>query len=118
MYKLSDMSKDERSLLLFFETCWVDYGGLVDVRHMNESDMNIAKKWSEEGFLYFGRVLSKLINNHNTHFVIIPDDTVRMAHEERMNRAIRIFVKRDKVQKSWKHHQKDKYDDFWKNRTD
>ena len=42
--QLTDMTKDERSLLLFFETAATDYGGLVDPRHMNAEDWKIARK--------------------------------------------------------------------------
>ena len=40
------LSKDEKSLLLFLETRAVDYGGRVNVQHMNLEDMEIAKRWN------------------------------------------------------------------------
>lgn len=63
---LSEMTKDERSLLLFLETQAVDYGGLVDVRHMNEDDCNIASDWNECGFIIYKRISFYSINAVST----------------------------------------------------
>jgi hypothetical protein len=43
------LSKDEKSLLLFFESCAVEYGGKINVRHMNEDDFKIAEAWNRTG---------------------------------------------------------------------
>jgi len=37
-------TRTELSLLIYLETRSVDYGGLVDISHMNSVDMDIAKK--------------------------------------------------------------------------
>jgi hypothetical protein len=36
MKSLDTMTSDERNLLLYLETRAVDYGGIVDTKHMNE----------------------------------------------------------------------------------
>jgi hypothetical protein len=93
------MTKDEKSLLLFLETQATDYGGRVDVRHMNEDDMNIADKWNKDGFLKFGRIRFKDIRQagtrHSTHWVVLSDKAWKDAHEERKARAKRMYDKRD-----------------------
>ena len=53
---LDGLSRDERSLLLYFESVCVDHAGLVDTRRMNADDIKIATKWDEIGFVLYGRV--------------------------------------------------------------
>ena len=97
---LSEMTKDERSLLLFLETQAVEYGGLVDVRHMNEDDCNIASDWNECGFIIYERISFYSIEavstptRRPTHYVILSQEAFRLAHEERIARAARMFQKR------------------------
>ena len=87
------MSKDERSLLLFFETCAVDGGGLIKTAHMNGEDFGIAAKWNEENFVMFGRVRFHDIKNGKTHWCTLSDDAWVLAHQERKNRAERMMKK-------------------------
>lgn len=94
MKKLKDMSKDERSLLLFLETREVDYGGRVNVAHMNSDDMDIVKKWNDEVFLEFGRIVVRNHNSDGTHWVKLSKDAFTLAHEERRARAKRMFENR------------------------
>lgn len=88
---LDTMSKDERSLLLFFETCAVDYGGKIDVRHMNKEDMDIAKKWNKEGFVKFGRIKFHDIIGKHTHWCEFSEEAWKLAHQERRARCCRIM---------------------------
>ena len=95
---LDDMSKDERSLLLYLETCAVDHGGLVDSRRMNGDDFKKAREWSEYHFIDFGRVLYADIEsrgtNHFTHWVDMSLHAFVLAHRERVARAERMWRKR------------------------
>ncbi len=91
-----EMTKDERSLLLFLETRAVDYGGRVNTQHMNLIDMNIAEKWNEEGFLEFGRIVIRNHNNNGTHWVKLSEEAWKLAHEERTTRGKRMWAS-----KSW-----------------
>ena len=92
------MNKDERSLLLYLETRAVDYGGLVDTRHMNDDDNKIAEKWNETEFIQYSRItiasLNTLSNKHQTHAVFLSDDAWKLAHEERLARNKRMIEKR------------------------
>ena len=86
------MSKDEKSLLLFLETRGVDYGGRINIKHMNQEDMQIAERWSKEGFLEFGRIVIRNHNSDGTHYVKIPDSTFMIAHKLRLERAKRMYL--------------------------
>jgi hypothetical protein len=86
---LSDMSKEERSLLLYFESRCVDNNSGIDPRCMNENDFKIAKKWNENGFIEFRRVFSGYLTEKLSHYVNLSDDAWNLAHEERQARAER-----------------------------
>jgi len=88
--KLDGMTKDERSLLLYLETRAVDYGGKVDVRHMNKEDMDIAKGWNTMGFLKFGRIKFHDITHNMSHWCELSDEAWAIAHEERRARYERL----------------------------
>ncbi len=95
--KIEDMSKDERSLLLYFETAAVDYGGKLDGRRMNDIDFNNAKQWDKAGFVRFGRIYSddikRLSTNVFDHWVVLLDDAWTEAHRERRARNVRVESK-------------------------
>ena len=96
--KLSEMTKDERSLLLYFETAAVDQRGLVDQRRLNDADRKIAERWAKSGFVEYGRVaFSYIVKNANgifTSWVKLSEEAWRLAHEERRARAGRMWDKR------------------------
>ena len=56
MRKLKEMSKDERSLLLFFEHNAVERRGKLSTDYMNAADLGITHEWNDNGFIRFGRV--------------------------------------------------------------
>lgn len=89
------MTKDEKSLLLFFETRAVDYGGRVNTQHMNEGDMKIAEGWNKSGFINFGRIVARHCNNSGTHWCKFSDEAWKLAHQERKNRHDRIWLRKD-----------------------
>lgn len=98
---LDEMTKDEKSLLLFLETCAVDQGGLVDIRHMNESDGEITENWHNNEFVSFGRLTMDSIKNLShasakqyTHWCLLSSKAFELAHQERTARADRIYSKR------------------------
>ena len=89
---LSEMSKDERSLLLFLETCAVDHAGRVNADHTNAEDFEIAERWNKEGFIDFGRIYSKDCNHHGSNWCKLSEEAFQLAHEERQERAHRMWV--------------------------
>ncbi len=97
---LSEMSKEERALLLYFETCSVEYGGTVESRCMNEADFEVAGKWHASGFVDFGRITMKdceYSRKHGrafTHWVSLSPEAWDLAHQERKARFSRLYEKR------------------------
>jgi hypothetical protein len=94
MKQLSNLNKDERSLLLFFETAVVDYGGKLNTAHMNNVDMEIADRWTKEGFVTFSRIRLADISSDKTHAVFFSEDAWNLAHQERRARFNRMEEKR------------------------
>ena len=47
------MTRDQKRLLLYLETCAVDHSGLVVPAHMNGADFAQANEWDDLGFLAF-----------------------------------------------------------------
>ncbi len=95
---LEKMSRDEKSLLLYFETVSVDYGGAVDARRMNKEDFEIAAQWKKDGFIKFGRVYSKDLITSRTHWVEMTPEAWHLAHLERKIRAERMWTRRSWLQ--------------------
>lgn len=86
----TEMTKTERSLLLYLETRAVDHRGFVRVEQMNEEDMAIAKRWNTEGFIEFKRVTKRGGNGLElTYAVRLTDAAWELVHKERRARAER-----------------------------
>lgn len=98
--KLKDMTKQERSLLLFFESGSAEHGGVLEGRCMNEEDFALAARWAKEGFIQFGRLtykdctFSKKHGGHKTHWVILSEEAWSLAQQERRERCGRLYAKR------------------------
>lgn len=97
---LETMSKDERSLLLYFETCMVDNRGKVDGRRMNAADHEIVKEFVKQGLITFQRLPFKHITELkdkaqvNAHYwITFSDKAWELAHQERRNRSDRMIKK-------------------------
>ena len=96
MRTLESMSKDERSLLLYFESRAVDNGGKIDAFHMNREDFIIAERWNEEDFVGFGRIcMNDILSQKGTHWCHLSDKAFALAHEERKARAYRVWQKKN-----------------------
>ena len=98
---LSNFTDEEKSLLLFLETCVCDQWGIVDTRRMNTDDMEIAKKWNDEGFIWYRRLPAKYIigaelNQGQTHRAVLPVKTLDIAYQIRKERSIRVTGKRSR----------------------
>lgn len=99
MKKLDTMTSDERNLLLYLETRAVDYGGKVDIIHVNKEDLDIAEKWNKEGFIKFGRIRAHSIRVF-AHWCELSEEAWKLAHAERRAKCKRIMAEQtiDKVQ--------------------
>lgn len=91
---LSEMTKDERSLLLFLETRAVDHAGKVQTAHMNADDFKIAASWDKTGFIKFGRVAFEDVNKFGSHWCSLSEEAWALAASERKARAGRTWTKR------------------------
>ena len=93
------MSGPELTLLLYLETCAVDYGGTVDGLRMNEEDFSILHLWKLSGFVEFGRLYSKDCQSRphgrgRSHWCRLGNAAFKTAHDERRTRAGRMWDKR------------------------
>jgi hypothetical protein len=75
------MTKDERSLLMYLETRAVDFSGRVDMRMMNAPDIEIARRWADEGFLAFGRLPGRYLADTSRHPTDMSTYFVRLSSE-------------------------------------
>lgn len=90
--QVAGMSRDERSFLLYAETCCVDGGGLLVGERMNADDHDAAKKFIALGLMAFGRIPSELIGGGPrgvTHYAELTDAGWMLAWELRKARASR-----------------------------
>lgn len=93
-------SKEEKSLLIFFEQMAVDYGGLLQHSKMNADDFKIAERWRDDGFIQFGRIALDDVqkatgagSSPRTHWVVLSDEAWDLAEKERRARFERIESK-------------------------
>jgi len=94
MKTLNEMSRDEISLILFLESCAVDYSGRVHGARMNTDDLALARKWHDEGFIEFGRIAMKSINTDGNLWCHLSDAAMALAAEARKARADRGWANR------------------------
>jgi len=98
--ELKDLTKNEKSLLLYLETRAVDHGGLVDIRQMNDEDVDTAMRWDKEVFVQYGRVCAADVQRLGsmrrklTNWCLLSPKAWQLAHEERRARAERMWDKR------------------------
>lgn len=90
------MTRAEKSLLLYFETCAVDRFGRVDGDRINEEDIETAKRWDAEGFVGFGRICSAdcTAAGRGNLWCRLSDEAFALAHAARRERAQRDWKDR------------------------
>jgi hypothetical protein len=88
------MTKDERSLLLYFETAAVDNHGRIDPRRMNGADRFIAEEWNRKGFVEYGRIASEHLKENSTHWCHLSEPAWIAAAQLRRSRAMRTWANR------------------------
>ena len=89
-----ELTRNELSLLLYFETQAVDYGGKLEAARISPDEISIAKRWNDEGFVLFGRLPFKTVKTVSgvtrTHWCVLSNDAWEMAHKERRIRSKRL----------------------------
>lgn len=94
MKKLEEMTKAERSLLLFFESAAVEKSGRFMGACVNSDDMAIADQWMKEGFITYGRIKAEFCNSMGQHWVHLSEAAHVLAADERKARAKRMWESR------------------------
>jgi len=86
------MTKDEKSILLYLESCATDDIGRIDSRKINDIDLEIMKKWNKSGFISFGRLRSADIKSGSfkATWVKLSDEAWETAFKLRKERALRM----------------------------
>jgi len=98
MIKCEDLTKTEKSLLLYLETCLVDHRGRVQSARMNKEDFEAIKHLESLGLIvFFRRRWSEIRGDTkkgikrgtgiNTHEVRFSQEAWDIAHQLRRERA-------------------------------
>ncbi|WP_186187936.1 hypothetical protein [Burkholderia gladioli] len=101
---IETLSRAQKSILLYAETCLVDYGGLLEGRRMNQDDMDALKALAYAGSISFGRVPGSLLSEirdrtgrHVTHWITFNDVAWNLTHAIRRERASKGSASRKAV---------------------
>ncbi len=89
---LETWTRDEKSLLLYFETVVVDESGRITDARMNDIDRENARLWNEQGFVSYGRVASEHLKRTSSGFPMttwcrLSDEAWECAHRLRRRLA-------------------------------
>lgn len=91
-----NLNKDEKSFLLYVETCAVDKSFQLESIRMNEDDFSAAKTLEEKGILKVVRLKYGYIKAHKsfnrTHFCWLTKKGWGVAWDLRKARAMRLLV--------------------------
>lgn len=99
-----EYTKEEKSLMLYFEDCLVNKKGRITKGRMNDEESKIAKGLANEDLIHFGRLPPKTIERHAkvyrqgfpdnpTNFVRFTDEAWELAHKWRRERSERMIAK-------------------------
>lgn len=96
------LTKVERSIILYAETCCVDAGGLLEGERMNADDMTALRKFADAGILTFGRIPARLLESLSglrlpTHWITFTDEAWQLAQALRRRCAAQGSASRKKV---------------------
>jgi len=94
------ITRDQRSILLYVETCAVDHGGLLEGIRMNADDHTAMAQLQHAGILKHGRVPGRLLGTFQrnvTHWCDLTDAGWELAHQLRRACARKVSAARDKV---------------------
>lgn len=96
---IATMTREQRSILLYAETCIVDGSGLLEGIRMNEADHQALTKLKDEGFLDYGRVPGSLLGElkGKTHWINFYESGWQAAHQLRRSRSLKPSASRQQV---------------------
>jgi hypothetical protein len=94
---INTLTRDEKSILLYAETCLVDRSGLLCGDRMNDADRAALAKFKAAGVLDYGRIPHKLVKREavaDTHWITFNDEAWAAAHALRRERAKQVCSQR------------------------
>lgn len=101
---IQTLTKDQRSIIVYAESCLVDRGGLLEARKMNKEDFDNLHMYEREGFLSHGRIPFSVMQSLEgrdwspTHWITFKDKAWELAHALRRFRAeVATSASRQKV---------------------
>lgn len=102
---ITTLTREEKSILLYAETCMVDRSGLMVGARINAADIAALKKFEADGALAFGRIPHHCIGTlrhdgpgvESTHWITFKEPAWHAAHALRRLRAEQIGPNRRKV---------------------
>jgi hypothetical protein len=94
------ITREQASILLYVESCAVEYGGLLEGVRINATDLRALVSLTEAGYLTFGRIPGKLLGSFQrgvTHWCDLTDAGWALAHQMRRARAARSHATRGRI---------------------
>lgn len=98
---IETITRDQRSILMYAETCAVDHGGLLEGIRMNKTDLDSLAELAAAGILTFGRIPGKMLGTfkrNNTHWCDLTEAGWSLAYQLRRARAAKPDPSRQKVE--------------------
>lgn len=88
----SELTRDQKSIILYVEARCVDHDGLLRGEQMNSDDHANLKAFQESGHLTYGRVPAMMLPQlrGQTHWATLNDAGWELAHSLRKERGGRI----------------------------
>lgn len=91
----SELTKDQKSMLTYIETCVVDHGGTLEAARMNAADHEAMKDLKSLKLIDHGRMPSEFLRVHGArkcaHWAVLTDAGWEVAHKLRRERAERAI---------------------------
>lgn len=95
------ITREQRSALLYAESCAVDHSGLLEGLRINSTDLVALDELEAAGMVTHGRIPGKLLGSfrvrHATHWCDLTDAGWALAHELRRMLAAKPDAKRQRV---------------------
>ncbi len=114
-----NINRDQVSVLLYVESCMVDYGGMLEGRRLNDTDHGNLRMFMADGLLAYGRVPSRLLPDNDgparpiTHWCVLTAagwDLVAKLRQRRARIQMNSYVIAQEVYAALL----DRHDDSWK----
>lgn len=96
-----ELTKTDKSILLYAESCMVDYGGLLEGQRMNGEDIESLNKLRDAGILDYGRIpgrlMGKLPTERNVSYWVTLTDAGWLMSAQLRRERFRVTTARKAV---------------------